>query len=358
MSIIRVAITGGPAGGKTTVLNMISELYGKQVLTMPEVASILFNGGYPKPGADPKNNERWDDNFQDSVITVQRNMENEFIELSKGGPYKLVTFDRGLLDGCAYLGKGLEFFLKRFGLDEQDLYDRYDMVIHLESVAVSNPKLYAELKATNPARYENATQAASRDESIKEAWKKHPNRIIVSSVGGMDAVKKQVMALLDVYLNTEIERKFLLAKMPNIVLPEEAPINQGYLPLNTEVRVRNIGDEYYLTIKSQGGISRQECEVRINREAYEQLWDNDTKERRVNKTRYFIPHGEYTIELDRYHDHLDSLITLECEFKTLEEAEDFVLPDWAGDAVEITEAVEYKNRALALKGIPRVEHIY
>lgn len=350
MSIPKVAITGGPAAGKTTILGMIPKKYGDQALTMPEVASILLDGGFPKPGKDIDYNDLWADNFQESVIAVQKNMENQYIEMSKNGPFRLVIFDRGLLDGSAYLGKGLDFFLNRFNLDEQELYDRYDMVIHLESVAVSDPDLYERLKSTNPARYENASEAVERDLTIKEAWENHPNRIIISSAGGIELVKDKVINLLDTFMNVEIERKFLLSKMPSIPLPAGVPIKQGYLPLSNEVRVRNMGDQYYLTIKTGSGLSRQECEPPINKFAFQTLF-KETGDARISKTRFFIPYGDYTLELDEYHGDLKGLVTMECEFKTVEEANAFVLPTWAKDAQDITHMPELKNRSLASKKI-------
>lgn len=351
MSLIRVAVTGGPAGGKTTILNEIPPRYGDQILAMQEAATILFEGGFPKR-EDITDADKWADSFQDAVISVQKNMEDQFLEMAKGKPARLLMFDRGLLDGAAYLGKGMDFFLNRFNLDHADICNRYDLVIHMESVAVSNPELYEKLKSTNPGRYENAEEAAWRDDTIKEAWAGHPNRKIISSDQGLEAAKNAVIALIDEYLGVEIERKFLLPSLPtgvNLWTPVE--VMQGYLNLPFEMRVRKMGDECYLTIKSEGDISRHETELAIPKETFIQVW-NTTGGRRITKTRYFIPHDSHSLELDRYHGHLDGLVTLECEFKSMEDAEDFVLPEWAKHAQDITFDPRYKNRALAINGLP------
>jgi CYTH domain-containing protein len=59
------------------------------------------------------------------------------------------------------------------------------------------------------------------------------------------------------------------------------------------------------------------------------------------------------LELDRYHGDHDGLITMEPEFTSEEQMNAFVLPDWAQGAVEVTHDSRYKNRNLALHGLPQ-----
>ncbi|MBC6961225.1 MAG: CYTH domain-containing protein, partial [Nitrosomonas sp.] len=59
---------------------------------------------------------------------------------------------------------------------------------------------------------------------------------------------------------TEIERKFLVTTFPDGEL-HAVSLHQGYLTTPTdsaELRLRQQGTEYFMTLKSEGGLSRQE----------------------------------------------------------------------------------------------------
>ena len=44
----RIAMTGGPGGGKTTAADLFRRELGEQVVIVPESATILFGGGFPR----------------------------------------------------------------------------------------------------------------------------------------------------------------------------------------------------------------------------------------------------------------------------------------------------------------------
>ncbi|GEM_PF-470155 len=353
MSIPRIALTGGPCGGKTTLMKKAKDEFGEQVLVMPEVASILLDHGFPKPGKDLDFTQRWLESFQGAVFPVQLNMENEYMQMALGRSTRMLLCDRGLLDGAAYLGKGLQFFLEYFKLDLAEVHARYDAVIHLESIAVSNPDLYLKLKATNPARYESVGEAVNRDAAIKQAWKEHPNWILIPSGQGFKQAQLQMLGILSQYINTEIECKYVLKHYQAFSFSHSVPIKQAYLGNQPEgeIRIRQMGDEYYITIKSEGAHSRQECERSIDQWAFELMWQY-TVGRRIEKTRYFVPFGDLTLEVDKFTGQLDGLTTLECEFRTEEELQRFVLPSWVTHAQDVTSHPGFKNKNLALHGIP------
>jgi CYTH domain-containing protein len=146
----------------------------------------------------------------------------------------------------------------------------------------------------------------------------------------------------------EIERKFRLPALPSIDLGAGEPIRQGYI-LNgaTELRVRAKGaSRYYLTVKGEGTLSRSEWETEIPKDVFEALWPFTSRLRLV-KTRYLVPHGTLTLEVDEYHGAHTGLVTLECEFPDERAAREFTLPDWAAHAVDVTEDPAYRNQNLA-----------
>jgi adenylate cyclase len=148
----------------------------------------------------------------------------------------------------------------------------------------------------------------------------------------------------------EIERKFLVSSMPEDRGPG-TDIVQGYLPLasdDTELRVRRKGDATVLTVKRGSGLDRGEDEVAISTEAFDALWPL-TEGRRIEKTRYEIPHAGATIELDEFGGELEGLLLAEVEFDAMDASERFEPPGWVGR--EVTGDTNYGNRSLAEKGL-------
>ena len=146
----------------------------------------------------------------------------------------------------------------------------------------------------------------------------------------------------------EIERKFLIKQIP----PECTSfpcrqIEQAYLNTDPVVRVRRDNDDYYLTYKGKGLLSREEYNLPLNKEAYEHLLAK-ADGIILTKKRYMIPvpgSDHLTIELDVFEGHYDGLILAEVEFTTEEEAKAFIPPVWFGE--DVTFSGEYHNSRLS-----------
>ncbi|MEY8842992.1 CYTH domain-containing protein [Cribrihabitans sp. XS_ASV171] len=154
-------------------------------------------------------------------------------------------------------------------------------------------------------------------------------------------------------MGQEIERKFLVAVEPDLSEARSAEIRQGYLTApgdSVELRLRQKGERYFLTLKGEGGVVRREDEAEISAEVFDAFWPA-TEGRRVEKTRYTgaVP-GGLDYEFDVFAGALDGLSMVEVEFPDEEAASDFIPPAWFGD--EVTEDTRYKNRALAIDGRP------
>lgn len=150
----------------------------------------------------------------------------------------------------------------------------------------------------------------------------------------------------------EVERKWLVRELPDLTGIKGKDVVQGYITIGadgTEVRVRQKGDKYFQTIKSDGGLVRGEIEIELTKPQYDSLWAA-TEGRRLEKTRYEIACGDFKIELDVYRGALSGLMVAEVEFPSVRESETFAVPDWFG--AEVTEDKRYKNKVLAVKGAP------
>jgi adenylate cyclase len=146
----------------------------------------------------------------------------------------------------------------------------------------------------------------------------------------------------------EIERKFLLKRLPpNLRHFHSRTIEQGYLAAKsdgTQIRLRKSGRHYSLTIKRGRGISRQEIEIDLTRDQFEELWPA-TAGCRLTKTRYDVPFGRHTIEIDIYRGRNEGLVVAEVEFPNEQQCKRFQPPDWF--AAEVSGRSRYSNVRLA-----------
>lgn len=146
----------------------------------------------------------------------------------------------------------------------------------------------------------------------------------------------------------EIERKFLVKSLPDLSGAKSSEIKQGYVSISPEVRVRELAGKYYRTEKGEGTVMREEREWEISENEGKELFSK-IQTNVIEKTRYYLPYGKYTIELDVYKGKFDGLIVAEIEFPTLNEANSFTPPEWFSE--DVSEKKEYRNKILAQKDL-------
>jgi len=149
-----------------------------------------------------------------------------------------------------------------------------------------------------------------------------------------------------VKMGIETERKFLVNGEFKSHAVQELNIIQSYLSIDPDktIRLRLSDNSAFLTIKSRipgKSIAKNEWEIKIP--------FNDAMEiihlclpGKIVKTRYLVPHGSHTFEVDVFHDKNEGLIIAEIELSA--EGEKFDKPDWLGE--EITGRPEYYNANL------------
>jgi CYTH domain-containing protein len=151
----------------------------------------------------------------------------------------------------------------------------------------------------------------------------------------------------------EIERKFLVDDIPPGLDDHRSRcISQGYLAIDesVEVRLRRVGDERLLTAKKGSGETREEVEVPLDANVFDELWKL-TESRRVAKRRFLLPLQEgHRAEVDFYGGVLEGLVVAEVEFSSEEESHRFRPPAWLGR--ELTGDHRYSNQELAQHGRP------
>jgi predicted ATPase len=162
-----VTLTGGPGAGKTAVLEAVKQHFCEHVAVLPESASLLFGGGFPRDAT--ASGQR---HAQRAIYFVQHELEDAARE---SGRAAVVLCDRGTLDGAAYWPGSPESFFSDVGTTQSAELSRYAAVIHL---CVPPPGAY---NRHNPVRIEAAEEAAAIDARIASLWRTHPRFVEVGS---------------------------------------------------------------------------------------------------------------------------------------------------------------------------------
>ena len=148
--------------------------------------------------------------------------------------------------------------------------------------------------------------------------------------------------------NREIERKFLLKRLPDkLKRSRHYIIEQGYLatePAGRQVRLRKKGNTASLTFKVGRGAHREEREIRLSPKQFAALWPG-TAGRRLRKLRYEIPWNNLLIEIDVYRGKHAGLVVAEVEFPDRVTCSKFKPPPWFDR--EVTGEKRYSNVRLA-----------
>lgn len=163
-----VVVTGGPGAGKTAILEIVRRHFCPHVVVLPEAASIVFGGGFPRRSSTPARKSA-----QRAIFYVERELER--MATAEGNP-AVVLCDRGTLDGLAYWpDEPLEALHELWTTREGELA-RYAAVIHLRTPLVSD-----EFNHRNPLRTETLEEARAIDARIEAVWSGHPRRTFVES---------------------------------------------------------------------------------------------------------------------------------------------------------------------------------
>ena len=163
----RIVLTGGPGGGKTTAADLFRREIGDRAVVVPEAATILFQGGFPR--SRDAQAARF---AQTTIFHVQRNLEEVQAALYPG---RTLLCDRGTIDGAAYWPDGNAGYFAAVGTTFEAELRRYDAVIFFETAAVGG----ASIEGGNPVRNESLKEAVALDGKLRKLWMQHPRFILV-----------------------------------------------------------------------------------------------------------------------------------------------------------------------------------
>jgi CYTH domain-containing protein/predicted ATPase len=361
----KVVITGGPCGGKSTGIAVLSQWLadrGYLAATVPEAATEFISNGlapwvpWTKPYGFNKHLLR-------RILENERRFEEALRAMRSDKP-RVLLCDRGAMDILAYTT--MDEFLKLARSCRQSvpqLRDRYDGVIHLVSAAVGAEEHYT--CANNTARTETVEQAAALDERTQKAWWGSGHIFLIDNVtdftGKIERAKKALAHTLGIPVPLEIERKYLVKKFPfewlNGLGAEKISINQHYLrPVEKDgrrisrrvrLRIQHGGFSCFYTEKEdvKPGV-RLERERKITEREYVLLLsETQPGTHAVQKERYCFTYGDQYFEFDVFTGQLAGLAILEKELT--EENQGVWVPEQFGQVQDVTGMPEFTNEALS-----------
>jgi hypothetical protein len=167
LTCCRVVLTGGPGGGKTTAADLYRREIGEDVVIVPEAATLLYSGGFPRAGEAGVRRAT-----QRAIYHVQKNLEDAQAYHYRS---RVLLCDRGTIDGAVYWpGEPGSFFTDVGTTFDQQLL-RYDAVLFFETAAVGG----VSIEGGNPQRTETIEEALELDRKLKALWSKHPRFVFI-----------------------------------------------------------------------------------------------------------------------------------------------------------------------------------
>jgi hypothetical protein len=204
MSLLSVAIIGGGCSGKSTICDwLVTKQPIPGLVLIEEAATMLLESGYPPRPDDPALWPGWTTHFQRAVLNLQIALEDWTHELHSGRAVIAIT-DRAIPDSGVFHPEGLAGVSALTGFTPVTMYARYDLAIHLESLATANPEKYGQ--GNNEHRMEDLEEAVERELITREVWKDHPNRLFIAGDGLDNKYCRTVQALQELIRSTTPDR--------------------------------------------------------------------------------------------------------------------------------------------------------
>ena len=208
MRVFRIAVTGGPCALKTKSIKAIEEhikqKYSYPVFLLEETATDLIkNVMHPNDYGD-------DRNFQPVVFRFQTAKEEALLKKINNEcdeDHCVMICDRGILDNKAYLPtqKDFDMILEKYGYNEINILDSYDLVLDLISTANS---IYGDYGTdNNKERYEKGEFARFLDAKTTNAWIGHRNLEIIDCKPTPEEKIEDILQKIDNFLDKKEAKK-------------------------------------------------------------------------------------------------------------------------------------------------------
>lgn len=299
MKIQKIALTGGPGAGKTTILedykNYLNSLNICN-MTLKETASEI-NQEYRVPFQSREHGNLYD--FQELIYTQQKYKEDVALFASKIiGKDTIILCDRGIPDNRAYLyNEEFDELAKKYNENILSIANNYNYVIALSSASTLDNGYTTE---NNPSRLENKEEALEKNKRTLECWTLARNIHIIPAMESFEDKRTKSIELLQTIINGQnIKRtqKFNSTGVDIDYLKKDCEVFKqkvkeyvlGYNDTMTKTYLEDIeynnNHVYYITKKQVDNYQEKIIsDERITQEEFELIINNNKIE---NQTEYY-----------------------------------------------------------------------
>ena len=349
----KIAITGGPCAGKTSAMQkIVNELteQGYKVFVVSETATELINGGI-RPFGDGKITPF---EFQRCIFNMQLEKEKMYERIANSLEQNtIILCDRGIFDNKAYISdEEFEVYVKENNLNKMELYNSYDMVIHLVTAAKGAIENYTT--ENNKARMETPEEAIDLDNRTLNAWLGHKNLEIIDNEGTFDDKLNNTLKVIYELLGKPypiqrqykyIVEKFDIEKIKD-VKTVKLEIEQIFIESdsNETIMIRKTTKDghsvYSQTTKTDTNIVNERIisTKKITEEEYCEYIKTNVKP--IKKNRYCFTYNNQYFKLDIF-DEPEDMAILETDLTNKSSV--VKIPDFIKVIKNITEDIEYRN---------------
>lgn len=349
----KIAITGGPCAGKTSAMQkIVNELteQGYKVFVVSETATELINGGI-RPFGDGKITPF---EFQRCIFNMQLEKEKMYERIANSLEQNtIILCDRGVFDNKAYVSdEEFAVYVEENNLNEMELYNSYDMVIHLVTAAKGAIENYTT--DNNTARMETAEEAIDLDNRTLNAWLGHKKLEIIDNEGTFDEklnnTIKVIYELLGKPYPIQRQYRYVIDKLDIDKLQDikmvKLEIEQYFIESeeNETIMIRKTTKDghslYSQTVKTDTDIinERITSTKKITEEEYREY--TKTGKTPIRKCRYCFTYNNQYFKLDIFEEP-ENMMILETDLTN--KSAEVKIPGFINVIKNVTNDVEYRN---------------
>ena len=198
---MEVVLTGGPGGGKSVILSQLAPaLQPLKIMTVGEVPTFLALALPNFLDISAKQAEAFD-HFQQALLRLEIATKKECRQLGRNLDVDIIVFDRSEIDAEFFWGaEKLRRALQKEGISREEVLSSYDLILHLQSVAVTEPEQLRRAD-NNPIRSSDPHHAQEAEKKAWETWEKEGAQLIPSQKNLEDKTAAVAKAIKTYYHN-------------------------------------------------------------------------------------------------------------------------------------------------------------
>ncbi len=189
--VLRIGLTGAPFAGKTETTCSLVDIPG--IIIVPEAATLLYEIGFPKPDDVGLDYNRWMKKFRPMFvparIAIQRALEDSLFLKAQHQNRRGLILDRMIADSATYF-RSAEEFLEQAQMTKQEVLQRYDCIIFLESL------LFRSDLSQSYNRRMPAALAKRSQRRLLEVYQDHPHFYFVRARQNLNDKIAEVRAII------------------------------------------------------------------------------------------------------------------------------------------------------------------